>query len=318
MTGAMMGNRQLDVSVVIPCFNAGSYLAETLRSVLGQTFMPREILVVDDGSTDDSAQIASSFGGPVRVLQQKNQGESVARNVGIDAASGKWVAFLDADDIWEPTKLEEFDEVVRTSSDDLVCVHTDFYYFDENNERTYCSRPEVDPSENLFLAYLENWQLNTSTAIVLTDLARAIRFPESVQHSEDMIFFAQVVLHGKIKPIRKPLAGYRRHARQQTKSAQHHVQSILSRLDWLCNHPRYGTPEACQALRVRLGSQVAQMHSNYYWRRDWGNVKNLRKVYSQILPTAEPPSLMKRRLPPAFFLKWKDRMDSFFKGSHNA
>ncbi|MFM8325828.1 MAG: hypothetical protein ACKN9U_13275, partial [Pirellulaceae bacterium] len=79
-----------------------------------------------------------------------------------------------------------------------------------------------------------------------------------MQHSEDMIFFAQVVLHGKTRRIRKPLAGYRRHSRQQTKSSQHHLQSILSRLDWLCNHPRYGSPDACESLRVRLGAQVAQ------------------------------------------------------------
>lgn len=315
----MMGNRQLDVSVVIPCFNAGPYLGETLRSVLGQTLLPREIFVVDDGSTDDSARIAKSFGDPVRVIQQKNQGESVARNVGIDVAAGKWVAFLDADDIWEPTKLEEFEEVVRASDDeDLVCVHTDYYIFNEINEineRLYCSRPEVDPSENLFLAYLENWQVLPSTAIVLTDLAKEIRFPESVQHSEDMIFFAQVVLHGKTRRIRKPLVGYRRHARQQTNSPKHHVQSILSRHDWLCNHPRFGSADVCEAFRMRLGAQIEQLHSSYFWRRDWKNVNKIRKLYAQILPQKEPPSLMKRPLLPTFLLKWKDRLDCFIKGS---
>lgn len=308
-----MEKRRVDVSVVIPCFNAAPYLAETLQSVLDQTVLPQQILVVDDGSTDDSAKIAKSFGDPVRVLQQRNQGESVARNVGIDAAVGRWVAFLDADDIWESTKLEEFERVLRTSAEDLVCVHSDFYYFNERREKTFSSRPAVDPSDDLFLAYLEDWRLLPSATIVPTDLARAIRFPESVQHSEDMIFFAQVVLHGKTTHISKPLTGYRLHAMQQTKSPHHHLQSILSRIDWLCKHPQYGSTEVCKALRHRLGPLVVGLHDRHYWCRDWDNVKVLRQAYAEILPEAEMPFLMKRWLPPALLLKWKDRLDSLFE-----
>src|SRR4051812_13046945 len=94
------------ISVVIPCYNGALYLRETLESALAQNYAPLEILVVDDGSEDDSAAIAESCGAPVRVIRQPNQGESVARNRGIDEARGDWVAFLDADDLWEPEKLE--------------------------------------------------------------------------------------------------------------------------------------------------------------------------------------------------------------------
>src|SRR3972149_3633636 len=94
------------VSVVIPCYNGAVYLHETIESALAQTHSPLEVLVIDDGSTDDSAAIADSFGSPVRVIRQTNQGESVARNRGIDEARGDWIAFLDSDDVWNPTKLE--------------------------------------------------------------------------------------------------------------------------------------------------------------------------------------------------------------------
>ena len=94
------------ISVVIPCYNGAAFLAETLGSIAGQTYPPLEVIVIDDGSMDDSAAIAGRFGPLVRVVRQANQGESVARNRGIDEAKGDWIALLDADDVWEPAKLE--------------------------------------------------------------------------------------------------------------------------------------------------------------------------------------------------------------------
>ncbi len=96
----------MSVSVVIPCYNGAPFLRETLDSVLAQTHAPLEVIVVDDGSTDASAAIAESYGPPVRVIRQQNQGESVAQNRGIDESQGRWIAFLDSDDVWKPTKLE--------------------------------------------------------------------------------------------------------------------------------------------------------------------------------------------------------------------
>lgn len=101
------------VSVVIPAYNAARFLRETLQSVLAQTSAPLEVLVVDDGSTDDTARIAQSFGPPVRCLNQENQGLSRARNAGIRAARGDWIALLDADDLWLPRKLERQIERLR-------------------------------------------------------------------------------------------------------------------------------------------------------------------------------------------------------------
>ena len=92
------------VSVIVPVFNGSKFLAEAIESVLRQTHQPVELIVVDDGSTDDSAQIANSFQ-EVRYLYQENQGVSVARNTGIAVTQGSFVAFLDADDRWDDNKL---------------------------------------------------------------------------------------------------------------------------------------------------------------------------------------------------------------------
>jgi len=92
------------VSVVIPVLDGERFLAETLESVFAQDYPRFEVIVVDDGSTDGTADVARSFGA-VRYIHQSNQGQAVARNTGIAAARGEFLAFLDADDLWTPNKL---------------------------------------------------------------------------------------------------------------------------------------------------------------------------------------------------------------------
>ena len=94
------------ISVVIPAFNVGKFIARTLDSVLAQTRAADEIIVVDDGSTDNTAEVVRSYGTKVNFIQQDNAGASTARNTGIKAAQSEWVAFLDGDDEWLPEKLE--------------------------------------------------------------------------------------------------------------------------------------------------------------------------------------------------------------------
>jgi glycosyltransferase involved in cell wall biosynthesis len=94
------------ISVVIPTFNYGRFIADAVDSVLCQTLTPHEIIVVDDGSTDDTAEILRPYGDAIRYIYQENQGLSAARNTGILAAEGEWIALLDSDDTWHPTKLQ--------------------------------------------------------------------------------------------------------------------------------------------------------------------------------------------------------------------
>ncbi|VXD24263.1 glycosyltransferase family 2 protein [Planktothrix paucivesiculata] len=93
------------VSVIIPVYNCEKYLAEAIESVLAQTYQPLEIIVVDDGSTDGSAEIAKRFGTTVQYCFQANSGTAAARNRGIELAKGDFFAFLDADDFWVEDKL---------------------------------------------------------------------------------------------------------------------------------------------------------------------------------------------------------------------
>lgn len=101
----MSGIGKPTVSVVIPAHDAALYLGAAITSVLDQSVAVSEIIVVDDGSTDDTVAIAEAFGAPVRVLRQDRAGANAARNRGVQASSGAFLTFLDADDLWEPAKV---------------------------------------------------------------------------------------------------------------------------------------------------------------------------------------------------------------------
>ncbi len=98
--------REPAVSVVIPARDAELYLAEAIESILGQTLPPAQVIVVDDGSRDGTAEIAEGFGPAVTVLRRKRNGVGAALNSGLSVAKGEEIAFLDADDIWTPRKIE--------------------------------------------------------------------------------------------------------------------------------------------------------------------------------------------------------------------
>lgn len=114
------------VSVIIPTFNRASYVCEAIDSVLAQTYQDLEIIVVDDGSTDDTLPVLETYGERLRLLRQKNSGPAVARNRGIFAARGEYIAFLDSDDLWVPSKLEK-QVAVLDSEPEIGLVYTDCF-----------------------------------------------------------------------------------------------------------------------------------------------------------------------------------------------
>lgn len=102
------------ISVVIPTYNASRFINQTIDSVIAQTFKDYEIIVVDDGSSDSTEEIVKSYGDKVRYIYQDNAGDGPARNTGIKAAKGEWIAFLDHDDQWLPDKLQQQSEFIET------------------------------------------------------------------------------------------------------------------------------------------------------------------------------------------------------------
>ncbi len=110
------------VSVIIPCYNRAALVGDTLRCLLSQTSPPREIIVVDDGSTDGSGDVVQSFGGAVSLIRQENLGPGAARNAGLRVASGKFIQFFDSDDLASTNKLEvQLAALKRSDADFAYC-----------------------------------------------------------------------------------------------------------------------------------------------------------------------------------------------------
>lgn len=109
------------ISVIIPAYNCARFVGDAIESVLNQTVQPDEVIVVDDGSTDETESVVEKFNGKVRYVYQENAGASAARNTGLDLAKGDLVSFIDADDIWVENKLEmQLDLLYKNPEFDII------------------------------------------------------------------------------------------------------------------------------------------------------------------------------------------------------
>lgn len=123
------------VSIITPCYNGSRYITETIESVINQTYAKWEMIVIDDGSKDNSADIVREYSqkdNRIMLIQQKNAGSAAARNNGICRAEGQYIALLDADDLWEPGFLEK--QIKFMKEKDAVCVFCSYKRINEKSE----------------------------------------------------------------------------------------------------------------------------------------------------------------------------------------
>jgi hypothetical protein len=143
------------VSICIPCFNSSRWLGQAIESALGQTWPSKEVIVVDDGSTDDSADVAGGFGDRIKLIATENHGGNHARNVALRAAQGEWIQYLDADDYLEPEKLsQQFAEANGGTDADVIYSPTRV----DDPGRGTVTVAAIDPHHDLYAQWL-SWQL---------------------------------------------------------------------------------------------------------------------------------------------------------------
>jgi glycosyltransferase involved in cell wall biosynthesis len=179
------------VSVVIPAFNSANVIRSAIESALRQTHPPLEVIVVDDASSDSTVEIATSYPDErVRVERAPaNLGGAAARNRGIDAARGEFVALLDSDDLWLPRKLEiQMDLISKALRPERTVCYTNVTVVQGTSRHTHNTRlydPSTDLSEYLFVA---GQMMQTSTLLLPTTFAREIRFDERLKRHQDWDF----------------------------------------------------------------------------------------------------------------------------------
>jgi glycosyltransferase involved in cell wall biosynthesis len=196
----------MDVSVVIPLFDKGPYIARAVQSALRQTVAPRQIIIVDDGSTDDGPSTVKSINDRrIRLIQQANAGVSAARNNGIIACESAWVALLDADDEWKPGFLERACREVDHQPD-VICVGTDFL---DAHGRSMVGTSEAGGD---FFARSTGRgvpALCSSAVVIRRDaLIAAGLFPIGCHAMEDIDMWMRLAWMGKIAFVNEPLAVY--------------------------------------------------------------------------------------------------------------
>jgi glycosyltransferase involved in cell wall biosynthesis len=241
--------KEVKVSVIIPTYNSIRFVTEAIDSVLAQTFQDFEILVVDDGSNDETRQVLKEkYGDSIRYLYKENGGVSSARNYGIERAEGKYIAFLDADDVWMPEKLEKQVELLESDSEIGLC-YTGAIKVDENLElKDYIQAQRYeDACEGLLL----NMNiLVLSSSFVRKDIVLQTNgFDSRFSTCADKEYWLRLSLLTKFAPIEEFLVKYRDVTNSMSSNPDLSKKDTLGVLEKFFNLPNL--PEKYQKLEKK-------------------------------------------------------------------
>lgn len=213
------------VSVIIPTYNCETYIEETLKSVLDQTFKDLELIVVDDGSADRTREIVASYGARVRLITQTNSGVCAARNYGIREAAGRYICLMDHDDYWFPEKLAlQLGEMSKHP--EIGIVYSSFIWWHPDLKGIFPNPSSFDQALGpvgideefsgwiYHLLLLDCWVLTSSALISAEVFDKCGVFDESLPYSEDWDLWLRISQEYPFTKLKKPLTLYRQHPRQ--------------------------------------------------------------------------------------------------------
>jgi len=202
------------ISVIIPTYNAARFAAEAIDSALGQTLAPLEVIVVDDGSTDDTERILRSYQDRIRVFRQPNSGVAAARNRGVRESRGNLIALLDHDDVWLSEKLEKQWECFQDHPD-AGLVHTNFFRWREDTGEMSRNDRGHERSGQCYAKMLFSCNMIPSATLLKREcLDHVGSFDESIKpaSTDDHDLFRRLARHYEFAYVEEPLVLYRLHA----------------------------------------------------------------------------------------------------------
>ncbi len=251
------------ISVVIPTYNRARYVAEAVESVFAQTFKDYEVIVVDDGSTDNTKEVLDPYMGRIRYVRQENRGVGAARNRGISEARGEFVAFLDSDDVWEVEALETF---LATFQEEDVAIVASANRLIENN-----GRPIGGFEESGFQKKLSAGPHFTTRSLLVSDFdlpGHAYRmacfrvcglFDESLPIAPEWDMWLRASMHFQLRYVETPLLRRRIHGGNLTVDKN---RGLIS--------------------QIRVVEKFAQEHPEYARKHSWLLRKVLSKRYERL------------------------------------
>ncbi|MDO9547944.1 MAG: glycosyltransferase [Candidatus Marinimicrobia bacterium] len=184
------------VSIIIPTYNRARYLRQSIESALSQDYTNFELIVVDNGSTDNTPEILASFGNKIKCLKEEKRGTSASRNKGLRAAQGEFIAFLDDDDFYLPGKISI--SVKKMLEDRSVSlVYTDYIRVDSEGHQTKTIRNNHSQSEKFLWAFLKGFGILPSTTLLRKEcLERSGYFDETLQYATDSDLWFRLLIAG--------------------------------------------------------------------------------------------------------------------------
>lgn len=199
------------VSIIMPNYNSEKYVEVTVKSVLAQTYQNWELLFVDDRSTDASLELVNAFQDErIRIFSMKeNGGAALARNKAIEEAKGKWIAFLDSDDLWMPEKLEK--QIAYMQNNGIYFSYTDYEVIDESNAVISTFKPRLDVCK--YKDILKHNHIGCLTVIYDSDKLGKVFMPTNATKREDMACWLSILKKGEeAHCLHECLAQYKVHS----------------------------------------------------------------------------------------------------------
>jgi glycosyltransferase involved in cell wall biosynthesis len=276
----MKNRRKPLVSVIMPAYNASSTIDSAIRSILNQTYKDWELIVIDDGSTDNTADLIQSFNHPgILLIKQENQGQSGARNTGIDSSKGEYIAFLDADDLWEEDKLREQIDCFKKAKHELGFVHTGYREFDDKKE--YKPKPLRFVRKKQLKGFVfDDLVIHNFVGVLTVMIPRKILdevgvFDKSLINSPDWDLWLRITRKYPVDYVDKSLARYRLNPHGLSKNYESYEKNL-----WMLLERHLLTEELPEGRRKR-GLWLYYRHMTHGFARN-GNFKksfeNLRKT----------------------------------------
>jgi glycosyltransferase involved in cell wall biosynthesis len=269
------------VSVIIPTYNCAHYLEQAIESAINQTYRDLEIIVMDDGSTDDTAQVVRKYEADIRYIRQDNRGLPAARNHAIESSSGELIALLDADDWWEPTKLAE--QVSLLVEDPELClVYSDLeVVFDDGSIiPSFLSSRPLAASGYVFDRLLQSGFILPSTVLLRRSYMEQVgMFDESMRSHEDIDLWLRMCQRWRVALVRKPLTHRRQGSANMTSNDNLRTEYGIKLRMKALSLPNLTTIQRHAIIRQLAGAYFARGY--YYFTA--GQMRECRKSLGESL-----------------------------------
>ena len=219
------------VSVIIPVYNCADFLGQAIDSVLSQTFMDLEIIVVDDGSTDRTPEVSAQYSDQITYIRQPNGGNAAARNRGVVEARGRWLCFLDADDLWEPKKLERQLLDLLRHPEWMISFVRARKFFESGDSEPIPADPAESEMWDKLVFYQPFGSSHSGMMLHASCFEQVGGFDDALRLSVDWDLFIRLADRYRIRVLPEFLVHHRQHSSNTTGDAELRLRMYLACLN---------------------------------------------------------------------------------------